>query len=54
MTIHDKIRDEKLHYNIKREVSALSPWKIDRYEYLTREKIVTFNQRKIIEQATFA
>ena len=38
MTIDDKIRDEKLHYNINREaanISALSSGKIDKYEYLT-------------------
>ena len=38
MTIDDKIRDEKLHYDIKREavkVSALLSKKIDKYEYLT-------------------
>ena len=37
MTIDDKIRDEKLHYDINREaakISALSPGKIDKYEYL--------------------
>ena len=38
MTIHDKVRDEKLQYDINREVakiSALSSGKIDEYEYLT-------------------
>ena len=46
--IHDKIRDEKLQYNINREeakISAFSSGKIDKYEYLTGEKIVPFNQR---------
>ena len=40
MTIDDKIRDEKLHYDINREaakISALSPGKIDKYEYLIGE-----------------
>ena len=40
MTINDKIRDEKLQYNIKREaakISALSSVKIDKHEYLTGE-----------------
>ena len=35
MTIHDKIRDEKLQYDTNREaakISALSSGKIDKYE----------------------
>ena len=55
--IDDKIKDEKLQYNINREaakVSALSSGKIEKYEYLTGEEIVSFNQRQIIEQAKFA
>ena len=54
--IDDKIKDEKLQYNINREaakVSALSSGKIEKYEYLTGEEIVSFNQRQIIEQAKF-
>ena len=38
MTIEDKIRDEKLQYDINREaakISGLSSGKIDKYEYLT-------------------
>ena len=49
----DKIRDEKLQYYINREaakISALSYGKIDKYEYLTAEDIVPFNQRQVIEQ----
>ena len=41
ITIDDKIRDEKLQYDIKREaveISALSSGKIDKYEYLTGEE----------------
>ena len=56
MTIDDKIRNEKLKYNINREVakiSALLSGKIDKYEYLTGEEILPSNQRKIIEQAKF-
>ena len=52
----DKIRDEKLQYDINREaakISALSSGKIDKYEYLTGEEILPSNQRKIIEQAKF-
>ena len=57
MTIHNKIRDEKLQYDINREaakISALSSGKIDKYEYLTGEEILPSNQRQIIEQAKFA
>ena len=57
MTIDDKIRDEKLQYNINREaakISALSFGKRDKYEYLTVEEILPSHQRQIIEQAKFA
>ena len=43
MTIHDKIRDEKLQYDVNREVakiSVLSSGQTDKYEYLTGEKII--------------
>ena len=56
MTIDDQIRDEKLQYNINREAAKISAWssnKIGKYEYLTGEKILPFNQKKIIEQAKF-
>ena len=56
MTIEDQIRDEKLQYDINREtakISALSSGKIDKYEYLTGEAILTSNQQQIIEQAKF-
>ena len=46
MTIDDKIRDEKLQYDINREaakISALSPGKIDKYEYITGEDILPSN-----------
>ena len=57
MTIDDKIRDEKRQYDVNREaakISALSPGKIDKYEYLTGEEILPSNQRQVIEQAKFA
>ena len=57
IAIDDKIRDEKLQYDINREaakISALSSGKIDKYEYLTGEQILRFNQRQIKEQAKFA
>ena len=56
MAINDKIRDEKLQYNINREaskISALSSGKIGKYEYLTGEEILPSNERQIIEQAKF-
>ena len=56
MTIDSSIRDEKLQYYIKREavkISALSSSKINNYEYLTGEEILSSDQSKIIEQAKF-
>ena len=58
MTVLDnKISDEKLQCNINREaakISALSSEKIDKYEYLTDEEILPPDQRRVIEQDTFA
>ena len=54
--IDDKIRDEKLQCNVNREatkVLALSSGKINKYEYLTGEEILPFNQMQIIKQAKF-
>ena len=56
MTIEDQIKDEKLQYDINREaakISALLSGKIDKFEYLTGEEILSSNQRQIIEQAIF-
>ena len=56
MTIYDKIRDEKLQHDINKEaakISGLSSGKIDKYEYLTDEEILTSDQIRIIEQAKF-
>ena len=56
MTIDDKIRDEKLQYDINREaakISALSSGKIDKYEFLKGEEILPFDQSRITEQAKF-
>ena len=56
MTIEDKIKDEKIQYDINREaekISALSSGKMDNYEYLTGEDILPSNQKQIIEQAKF-
>ena len=54
MTINDQIRDEKLQYDINREVvkiSVLPSGKIDKY--FTGEEILPANQQQIIEQAKF-
>ena len=56
MTIEDRIKDEKLQYDINREaakISALSSGKRDKYEYLTGEEILPSNQQQIIQQAKF-
>ena len=56
MTIEDQIKDEKLQYDLNREVakiSALSSGKIDKYEHLTGEEILPSNQQQIIEQSNF-
>ena len=44
MTIADRIRDEKLQYNINKEevkISPLSSRKTNKYEFLTGEKILS-------------
>ena len=54
MTIDDKIKDEKLQYDINREaakLSALSSGKIDKHEYLRGEEILPSDQIRITEQA---
>ena len=50
MTIDDKIRDEKLQYDVDREVVkilALSSGKIDKYENLTDEEILLLIKAKL-------
>ena len=52
----DKIRNEKLQYDIDREaakISALSSGKIDKYEYLTNDEMLPPDESRIIEQAKF-
>ena len=47
MKINDKIRHEKLQYNIKREaakISTLSSGKIDNFECLTGEEKLPFGK----------
>ena len=49
MTFDDKIRDEKFQYDINREaakISVLSSGKIDKYEYLAGEEILSSDQTK--------
>ena len=56
MIIKDKIRDEKLQFNIDREaakISALSSGKIDKYKCFTGEEILPSNQQQVREQAKF-
>ena len=52
----DKIRDEKVQYDINREAAkilVLSSGKTVKYEYLTGEETLSFDQSRIIEQAKF-
>ena len=56
MTIHDKIRDKKLGYDINSDpaistIPALSSCKIDKYEHLTGKEILPSDQSRMIEQA---
>ena len=56
MTINDKIKEEKLWYDINREmakISALRSGKIDKSEYLVGEETLPPNQSRVIEQAKF-
>ena len=55
MEIDDKIRDEKLQFDIYREaakISTLSSEKIDKY--FTGKEILHFDQRRVIEQPKFS
>ena len=56
MTIDDKIRNEKLQYDINiaaAKISVLSSGKIDKYEYLTGEEMLPPQQLRIIQEAKF-
>ena len=56
MTINDQIKDEKLQYDINRGSAKISSWssgKLHKYEYLTDEDILPYNQQQIIEQTKF-
>ena len=56
MAIDDKIKNEKLQYNINREaakISGFSSGKTVKHEHLTCEEILPSDQSRIIEQAKF-
>ena len=56
MTTDGEIRDEKLQYEINREVaklSALSSGKIDKHEFLIDEEILPCDQSRKIKQVKF-
>ena len=56
MTVDDKIKYEKLQYNIKIEaakIPALSSRKVDEFDYLTGEEILLSDQRRMIKEAKF-
>ena len=46
IAIDDEIRDKELQY-------SLSSCKIDKYEYLTGEEILPYDQSRMIEQIKF-
>ena len=51
MTIHDKIKDKKLQYDINREpakILASTSDIINKYEDLTGKEILPFDQNRII------
>ena len=56
MTTDDKIRDEKLRYEINGEAAKISAKQLDtsyKYEYLTGEEIIPSDQKQLIEQIKF-
>ena len=56
MIIDEKIRVEKLQYDINREAAKILGQlsaKFDKYEYLTGEEILPSNQKQTVEQAKF-
>ena len=56
MTVNDKIRDEKLQYDINKDaakISALSSGKIGKYEYLIDEEVLLSDQSRIIVRVKF-
>ena len=56
MTTDDKLRNEKLQYDINTKAAKTSPLpsgKVDKYEYLTGEEILPPDQSRVIEQTKF-
>ena len=56
MTNDDKIRDEKIQYDINTQnikISTLQSKNIFEYEYLTGKEILPPDQSRVIEQAKF-
>ena len=56
MIFDDKITEEKLQYDINTEAEktlALSSGKTDKYEYLAGEEMLSSDQSRIIEEASF-
>ena len=56
MAVDDKIKYEKLQYNINIEASkipALSSRKVDKFDYLTGEEILLSDQRRMTKEAKF-
>ena len=56
MTIDDKIRDEKLQYEINREGAKILAKTLDtpyKNEYLTGEEMIPSDRKKLIEQIKF-
>ena len=57
MTVNDKIRAQKLQYDINRKaakISSLSSGKIDKYQYFTGKEILTSDEQQIREKAKFS
>ena len=56
MTTNDKIRIEKIQYDIGREaarISASSSGKIDKHENLAGEEVLSHSQKRVIQQTKF-
>ena len=56
MITDDKAKDGKLQSKINRQgakISDLSSGKIDKYEYLTGVEILSYNQKRTMEQTKF-
>ena len=57
MTIDDKMKDERIQYNINwksSKISVLLSDKTDKHEYLTGEEILPSEESKMIEPVSFS